>query len=131
VAPAPEPTWRQNDRALGRAAAQLEAYFAGQLREFDLELQPVGTEFQCKVWWRLAEIPYGETWSYSELALAVGRPTATRAVGATNGRNPLAIVLPCHRVIGKDGSLTGFGGGLAAKRFLLALEQGERQPTLF
>ena len=101
---------------------QLEDYFAGERRDFDLPLSPHGTEFQCEVWLTLAHIPYGETWSYRDLAQRIGRPSATRAVGAANGRNPLPIVLPCHRVIGADGSLTGFGGGLPTKAFLLRLE---------
>src|SRR5690606_32442185 len=91
-------------------------------RAFDLPLAPHGTEFQRDVWWRLAEIPFGQTISYAQLAARVGKPTATRAVGAANGRNPLPIVLPCHRVIGANGSLTGFGGGLPTKQFLLRLE---------
>jgi methylated-DNA-[protein]-cysteine S-methyltransferase len=115
--------WREGDHVvLRQAQAQLEEYFAGQRRDFDLPLAPQGTEFQREVWWELANIPFGGTISYAELALRVGRPTATRAVGAANGRNPLPIVLPCHRVIGANGSLTGFGGGLPTKQFLLQLE---------
>ena len=119
--------------------AQLDAYFAGELRRFDLALAPEGTAFQREVWSALSAIPYGETVSYGELARRLGRPAASRAVGAANGRNPIPIIIPCHRVIGADGSLTGFGGGLAIKRKLLALESGGRQalvastpdPTLF
>lgn len=107
---------------LARAAAQLAEYFAGRRRAFDLPLAPAGTPFQRAVWSALAAIPFGETCSYAELARAVGRPRAVRAVGAANGRNPLPIVLPCHRVIGSDGSLTGYAGGLGMKRRLLALE---------
>jgi methylated-DNA-[protein]-cysteine S-methyltransferase len=107
---------------LRRAADQLREYFAGERIEFDLPLRPDGTSFQRRVWATLAEIPYGETWSYGELARRIGSPTAFRAVGAANGQNPLPIVLPCHRVIGADGSLTGFGGGLHLKRFLLEHE---------
>jgi methylated-DNA-[protein]-cysteine S-methyltransferase len=107
---------------LRAARAQLEAYFAGLRRDFDLPLAPQGTPFQCAVWRTLAKIPYGCTWSYRELARAIGKPDAMRAVGAANGRNPLPIVLPCHRVIGADGSLTGFGGGLPTKALLLRLE---------
>jgi methylated-DNA-[protein]-cysteine S-methyltransferase len=108
---------------LDEAARQLGEYFAGRRRTFELRLDPPGgTEFQRTVWLALADIPYGETISYAELARRVGRPGAFRAVGAANGRNPLSIVLPCHRVIGADGTLVGFGGGLPAKRFLLALE---------
>ena len=104
------------------AERQLREYFAGTRRSFDLPLDPQGTAFQREVWWRLAKIPFGETISYAQLARRVGKPSATRAVGAANGRNPLPIVLPCHRVIGANGSLTGFGGGLATKEFLLRLE---------
>ncbi len=104
---------------LDAAAAQLEEYFAGRRTEFDLELDLRGTEFQVAVWTGLADIPFGETSTYAEQADRLGRPTAVRAVGAANGRNPVSIVLPCHRVVGKDGSLTGFAGGLDAKRFLL------------
>lgn len=115
--------WQEGNHAvLGLAQAQLGEYFAGKRRHFDLPLAPRGTEFQRQVWWELANIPFGGTISYAELALRVGRPTATRAVGAANGRNPIPIVLPCHRVIGADGSLTGFGGGLPTKQFLLQLE---------
>ncbi|RDY69833.1 methylated-DNA--[protein]-cysteine S-methyltransferase [Lysobacter soli] len=103
-------------------AAQLGEYFDGGRRDFDLPLAPRGTEFQLGVWHTLASIPYGETISYAQLAQRVGKPSAMRAVGAANGRNPLPIVLPCHRVIGSDGSLTGFGGGLPTKEFLLRME---------
>ncbi len=113
------------------AKAQLSEYLAGQRFRFELELRPIGTPFQCAVWRTLAHIPRGETWSYAELASAVGRPSAARAVGHANGRNPLPIVLPCHRVIGRDGSLVGFGGGLAAKRWLLDLESPWRGLALF
>jgi methylated-DNA-[protein]-cysteine S-methyltransferase len=109
---------------LERAASQLHAYFAGELREFDLPLAPSGTEFQLACWRALAEIPYGETRSYGEQARRIGRPDRARAVGAANGANPIAIILPCHRVIGADGSLVGFGGGLDTKRRLLDLESG-------
>ena len=101
---------------------QLGEYFDGERMDFDLPLAPQGTAFQEQVWRTLATIPYGETISYSQLAQRVGKPSAMRAVGAANGRNPLPIVLPCHRVIGADGSLTGFGGGLPTKQFLLQLE---------
>lgn len=116
-------SWHEGDHAvLQRAQLQLDEYFAGKRCRFDLPLAPRGTPFQREVWWELAKIPFGGTISYAELATRVGRPTATRAVGAANGRNPLPVVLPCHRVIGADGSLTGFGGGLPTKRFLLQLE---------
>ncbi|MGN6150836.1 MAG: methylated-DNA--[protein]-cysteine S-methyltransferase [Lysobacteraceae bacterium] len=107
---------------LAETRAQLDAYFAGTRRAFDLPLAPAGTPFQRTVWAMLAEIPWGATWSYGQLAKAIGQPAAVRAVGAANGRNPLPIVLPCHRVIGSDGQLTGFGGGLPTKAALLRLE---------
>jgi voltage-dependent potassium channel beta subunit len=110
---------------LARAVGQLEEYFAGRRRSFDLPLAPAGTAFQRRCWQALAAIPYGETRSYADIAAAIGQPKALRAVGLANHRNPLPIVVPCHRVIGADGSLTGYGGGLEAKRRLLALEQGE------
>ena len=103
---------------------QLAAYFSRDLKEFDLPLAVMGTPFQEQVWAALRTIPYGETWSYRELAEAIGRPTAVRAVGLANGRNPVSIVVPCHRVIGAGGDLTGYGGGLAAKQWLLSLEAG-------
>ncbi|HEY5972683.1 MAG TPA: methylated-DNA--[protein]-cysteine S-methyltransferase [Pseudoxanthomonas sp.] len=111
-----------NNEVLDLTRKQLDEYFDGKRRDFDLPLAPQGTVFQEQVWRTLAKIPYGETISYSQLAQRVGKPTAMRAVGAANGRNPLPIVLPCHRVIGADGSLTGFGGGLPTKQFLLQLE---------
>ena len=103
-------------------ARQLAEYFRGARRDFDLPLAPRGTQFQRTVWRELASIPYGATISYAELARRVGKPSAVRAVGAANGRNPLPLVLPCHRVIGSDGALTGFGGGLPTKEFLLRME---------
>jgi methylated-DNA-[protein]-cysteine S-methyltransferase len=118
----PQPGWREDDAQLRPAGEQLRAYFAGRLRDFDLELAPEGTAFQRRVWAELRRIPFGSTISYAELARRLGRPTATRAVGAANGRNPLAIVVPCHRVIGADGTLTGYGGGLERKRWLLQHE---------
>ena len=115
--------WREGRNAIIDAAhRQLDEYFAGKRRDFDLPLSPQGTGFQRGVWWALADIPYGTTISYAQLATRIGKPTATRAVGAANGRNPLSIVLPCHRVIGANGSLTGYGGGLPIKTFLLTLE---------
>lgn len=117
------PDWREGRHPLLRQAhRQLDAYFAGERRGFDLPLAPAGTAFQRHVWRTLATIPYGTTISYATLAARIGRPGASRAVGAANGRNPLPIVLPCHRVVGADGALTGFGGGLPTKRFLLELE---------
>lgn len=111
--------WRRDAAPLRQARGQLEEYFAGERQAFDLTLAPDGTEFQCKVWHALAEIAFGQTWSYGQLAKYVGQPAAVRAVGAANGRNPLPIILPCHRVIGSDGKLTGFGGGLPLKQWLL------------
>ena len=107
---------------LKRPRAQLQAYFAGELRDFELPLAAEGTPFQQRVWRALCDIPYGETISYGELARRIGQPTASRAVGLANGQNPISIVVPCHRVIGANGSLTGYGGGLARKRWLLAHE---------
>jgi len=115
--------WRRDASAFTAARAQLIAYFAGELMQFDLPLDPQGSDFQLGVWAQLRRIPYGATISYGDLAQRVGDPSAARAVGAANGRNPLPIVVPCHRVIGADGSLTGFGGGLATKKFLLDHEQ--------
>jgi methylated-DNA-[protein]-cysteine S-methyltransferase len=109
---------------LDGVAAQLREYFAGERQAFDVALAPSGTEFQLACWRALAEIPYGETRSYGEQARHIGRPDRARAVGAANGANPIAIILPCHRVIGADGSLVGFGGGLETKRRLLDLEAG-------
>lgn len=115
--------WRFADHpTLDRTCRQLGEYFAGKREHFDLPLAPQGTPFQRLVWLALAGIPYGTTKSYAQLASSIQKPRASRAVGAANGRNPLPIILPCHRVIGADGSLTGFGGGLPTKRFLLQLE---------
>jgi len=121
LGPAPEGDARET---LDRAEAQLAAYFRGERRTFELELDLQGTPFQTAVWRALLAIPFGETRSYGALATAIGRPDASRAVGAANGRNPLSIVAPCHRVVGATGKLTGFAGGLAAKAYLLALERG-------
>lgn len=111
---------------LAEAARQLDAYFAGDLRRFTVPLRFEGTEFQKAVWAALLTIPYGETRSYGAIAAQIGRPDAQRAVGAANGRNPISIIAPCHRVIGSGGSLTGFAGGLEAKRYLLDLERAPR-----
>jgi len=119
---APAPDWRLDDAVFPDVEQQLREYFEGKRRNFDLPLQPTGTEFQLAVLAELQKIPYGETVSYGDIAERLGRPKAVRAVGAANGRNPLPIVIPCHRVIGSNGSLTGFGGGLPAKRALLQLE---------
>lgn len=118
----PGPDWVRSDSVFEVAKAQLTEYFDGRRRHFDLALRPTGTPFQLAVLEALQTIPYGETRSYADIAAQIGRPKAVRAVGAANGRNPLPIVIPCHRVIGSDGSLTGFGGGIEAKRRLLALE---------
>ncbi|TGD75301.1 methylated-DNA--[protein]-cysteine S-methyltransferase [Mangrovimicrobium sediminis] len=114
--------WHRDDALFAAARAQLQAYFGGELKEFDLPLDLAGTGFQCEVWAALQAIPFGVTASYAELAERVGRPRAVRAVGQANGRNPLAIVVPCHRVIGADGSLTGYAGGVARKQWLLRHE---------
>jgi methylated-DNA-[protein]-cysteine S-methyltransferase len=123
-----DPAWRRDDPAFAEAARQLAEYFAGDRRAFDLPLAPAGTPFQRQVWAALTTLPYGATTSYAGLAERLGRPGSARAVGAANGANPLAIVVPCHRVVGADGTLTGYAGGLAAKRALLALE-GHRFST--
>ena len=124
--------WQQGEHEVLRdARVQLEQYFAGERRDFDLPLAPRGTTFQREVWNALRDIPYGGTLSYAQLAHRIGKPNAVRAVGAANGRNPLPIVVPCHRVIGADGSLTGFGGGLPTKRFLLELEGAIETADLF
>jgi len=106
---------------------QLEAYFKGELTQFDLELNAQGTQFQKMVWQELVKIPYGEIISYSELAKRIGNPNASRAVGMANGKNPISIIIPCHRVIGKNGSLTGFGGGLEVKKNLLEFEKRNKK----
>ncbi|MBA2078627.1 methylated-DNA--[protein]-cysteine S-methyltransferase [Rhodanobacter sp. PCA2] len=128
---APAPHWRRDAGKLAFARVQLEEYFAGTRQAFELPLHPLGTPFQRTVWEELARIPYGVTVSYGEMARRIGQPQAVRAVGAANGRNPLPIVLPCHRVIGADGSLTGFGGGLPVKRYLLSFEQRIAHGDLF
>lgn len=119
--------WRRDDDDFNDVVTQLAEYFDGRRRQFDLPLAPEGTPFQQSVWRALLDIPYGETISYGELATHIGRRSASRAVGLANGSNPLPIVIPCHRVIGASGKLTGYGGGLAIKDQLLALERGERR----
>jgi methylated-DNA-[protein]-cysteine S-methyltransferase len=116
------PTWVRDDAAFDDARTQLAEYFAGRRRAFELPLHLSGTAFQQRVWTALLEIPYGETASYGTTAAAIGAPRASRAVGLANGQNPIPIVVPCHRVIGANGSLTGYGGGLDAKRWLLSHE---------
>ena len=119
---APEGSTLGANAVLEQAERELAEYFAGVRRDFTVALAPAGTEFQLRVWQWLQRIPYGVTWSYGELAKRVGKPTASRAVGAANGRNPHAIIVPCHRVIGASGDLTGYGGGMERKRILLEFE---------
>lgn len=124
--------WVKDENVFKSFFAQLDAYFNGELKAFDVDFVLSGTDFQNTVWRALCDIPYGETWSYGSLAQYIGRPNASRAVGAANGANPLPILLPCHRVIGADKSLTGFGGGMKTKQFLLCHEGAiETQPALF
>jgi methylated-DNA-[protein]-cysteine S-methyltransferase len=118
----------RDDSHSGEVIEQLEEYFKGDLKDFDVPLAMAGTEFQRRVWTELRNIPYGETTTYGELAERLGQPTAARAVGLANGKNPISIIVPCHRVIGSTGNLTGYGGGLPRKRYLLSFEKGE--PTL-
>lgn len=117
--------WTEDQTTFKEAIRQLRSYFAGELKGFDLPLVMEGTQFQTSVWRALQEIPYGETTSYGNLAAKLGNPKAMRAVGLANGSNPIPIIVPCHRVIGSNGSLTGFGGGLENKQKLLALERGQ------
>jgi len=117
--------WNESAAPFADVKRQLEEYFAGERTTFDVPLAPEGAPFEREVWRALEEIPYGETVSYGEIARRVGQPTAARAVGTANGRNPIAVIVPCHRVIGADGSLTGYGGGLERKRLLLELERGQ------
>ncbi|MGO4444031.1 methylated-DNA--[protein]-cysteine S-methyltransferase [Mycobacterium sp. 2YAF39] len=125
--------WEGDETAFPDAVEQLEAYFAGERTDFDMSLELVGTEFQRRVWAALLTIPYGETRSYGEIARQIGSPGAFRAVGLANGHNPIGIIVPCHRVIGSNGSLTGYGGGLDRKRALLDMERNRVSPgaTLF
>ena len=120
----PEKEWVYNEDLFLEAIDQLGAYFNGELTTFDLKLNARGTHFQKKVWQQLLKIPFGETISYGELAKRIGNPKASRAVGMANGKNPISIIVPCHRVIGKDGSLTGFGGGIEVKKNLIEMEKG-------
>ena len=131
--PAPKPVapgWEHDPAALVAARTQLAEYFAGERTAFDLALVLDGTPFERRVWRALQEIPYGQTATYGEIARRLGRPSACRAVGRANGRNPITIVVPCHRVIGADGTLTGYGGGMQRKRRLLELEAARRAPRL-
>ena len=125
--------WVPDEQVFADVAEQLDAYFAGDLLAFDLDLDLIGTEFQRKVWQALLTIPYGETRTYGEIAREIGSAGASRAVGLANGHNPIGIIVPCHRVIGANGSLTGYGGGLERKRYLLDMERNRMAPvaTLF
>lgn len=130
-APRSETFGEREDDTLPQLDAQLVEYFAGERTSFDLPLAPTGSDFQQKVWAALRTIPYGDTWSYGRLAEAIGQPGAARAVGLANGRNPISIVVPCHRVVGSSGKLTGYAGGVERKAFLLDLERGSaEQPAL-
>ncbi|MEP7116137.1 MAG: methylated-DNA--[protein]-cysteine S-methyltransferase [Acidobacteriota bacterium] len=122
---APNPAWTESARAFADVTRQLKAYFVGRLQSFNVAVDPGGTVFQRKVWHALQGIPYGETVSYGEVARRIGDWKAVRAVGLANGRNPISIIIPCHRVIGASGALVGYGGGLPTKRALLSLEQGQ------
>lgn len=127
----PDPAWHLDEEPLAEAREQLQAYFAGVLQTFDLPLSLKGTPFQRDVWKALQAIPYGETTTYGELARRIGRPKAVRAVGAANGQNPIPIVVPCHRVIGSNGTLTGYAGGVQLKKALLILERTHSKTPLF
>jgi methylated-DNA-[protein]-cysteine S-methyltransferase len=129
TAVAVDPEWRLADEPFAEVRRQLSEYFDGERTTFDVPLAMAGTPFQRRVWSALREIPYGETTSYGELAGRLGRPSASRAVGLANGRNPIAVIVPCHRVIGSDGNLTGYGGGLERKRLLLDLEAAGSGPS--
>jgi methylated-DNA-[protein]-cysteine S-methyltransferase len=122
---APDPGWEPDRGRLTEPVKQLMAYFKGRLQTFDVPVAPAGTPFQQAVWRQLQAIPYGETISYGELARRLDRPRAVRAVGLANGSNPISIIIPCHRVVGSNGSLVGYGGGLPIKQALLALERGQ------
>src|SRR5271155_3294700 len=119
------PRWRRSPAPFADLVGQLRQYFAGTRERFDAPLSMKGTDFECSVWRALQQIPYGQTVSYGQIAQRIGEPAAARAVGAANARNPIAVIVPCHRVIGADGALTGYGGGLERKRLLLELEQGQ------
>ena len=118
-------SWMKDEKPFRTTIKQLDEYFDGKRQDFDLPLRPAGTEFQRQVWQALQQIPYGGTWSYGELAMHIGKPNAFRAVGAANGMNPIPVIIPCHRVIGSNNKLTGFGGGLETKAFLLNLEASQ------
>ncbi len=120
----PDPSWTYSEKPFRHVQKQLQAYFSGRLKKFSLSLAPEGTPFQLQVWQALKKIPYGKTVSYGQIAKSIGKPSASRAVGAANGQNPLSIIIPCHRVIGGNGKLVGYGGGLPIKEQLLSLESG-------
>jgi methylated-DNA-[protein]-cysteine S-methyltransferase len=125
--PVVDPQWKSGGACLRETIRQVKAFFAGELQVFDLSLKPEGTAFQLSVWSALCEIPFGETISYGELARRIGNPAASRAVGLANGSNPIPIIIPCHRVIGSNGKLTGYGGGLEKKRWLLDFEHSQQR----
>lgn len=125
----PQPGWIEDQARLRCASQQVEEYFSGKRKSFDLPLDPTGTPFQQSVWRYLVGIPYGTTFTYGQVAAQLDKPTACRAVGAANGANPLPLLIPCHRLLGAKGQLTGFGGGLAAKRWLIDFEKGAEQPS--
>ena len=125
-----EAEWIRDLGPFAQVNAELDRYFAGELTQFTVPLAPSGTAFQERVWSALQEIPYGVTWSYGDLARHIGKPSASRAVGAANGLNPIPVIIPCHRVIGSNGKLTGFGGGLDVKEYLLGLESQRMTPGL-
>ena len=125
----PKADWRRDDAFWATAVSQLTAYFAGELKQFNLPLAPQGTPFQQQVWAYLQTIPYGRTTTYGTIAAELGNPNASRAVGAANGRNPISVIIPCHRVVGSDGKLTGYAGGLPIKEALLGLERNGRLGT--
>jgi methylated-DNA-[protein]-cysteine S-methyltransferase len=127
--PRPEASWKRDAQALRQAKRELKEYFAGRRREFGVALAPEGTPFQRAVWQEIARVACGETITYAELARRAGRPGAARAAGAATGRNPVSVIVPCHRIVGSDGSLTGYAGGLPRKKALLALEGCERRAT--
>jgi len=122
----PEPSWVYDERPFKETIRQLKAYFSGKLKKFTLKTAPKGTPFQLRVWRALRAIPYGKTVSYGDIARAIGKPQASRAVGAANGKNPISIIVPCHRVIGSTGKLVGYGGGLPIKKALLTLEEAHK-----
>ncbi len=127
----PPPDWHRADSSFRDTIGQLDEYFAGERKTFTVQLSPQGTDFQRSVWLALLQVGYGRTVSYGEIAKLIGKPKASRAVGAANGANPLPIIIPCHRIVGSSGNLTGFGGGLPTKQWLLAHERGDGQLFAF